>query len=285
VAKKTRKGSAGQTTRGLGATGFNGFTPWTPPPPPTGSYDPSLNQQLGASQRGIEDLRQDVATGNLRAGVDYGLDRDDILRSRGRGYADLDRSSHYAAEDLNSQTAALQRSYAQLQRRQAEGSRASGVLSQGLALQAAQKRAENYAIDRAPMVESWRRAQTQNQISRDRLTEDTDQGLGRLDLGYQRGWQDRNLTQLPRAEREAAEFGLDVDEMKGFQASQYGWEPAGMPKGMGTNRQGKQYIDRPEGNFIVRYDQFGNVLSKRRRRGSGGQVPYGTMIGSSAGGV
>ena len=285
-------------TSGLGANAFKGFTPYVPPPPPTGSYDPALNAAQGASQRGLGDFRQDTATANLRAGVDYGLDTDDITRSRDRGFFDIDRdygrgtsdldlSRSRGIEDYGTQIKGLERSYQQLQRRQGEGARAAGVLSGGIALQAAAKRAENMAIDRQPMDTNQNRFLTDNTTDRTRLTEDygTNRGRigedatlaqGRLDIGYQRGGIDRG-TALGRAEREGVEFGLDIGEQKAFQSSQSGYVPPTGPKNQGVTAAGVQYVERNEGNYIVRYDPQGRVLSRRLKPGTYGTVRPGSM--------
>lgn len=242
---------------------FQPFKPYKPPPPPAGSYDPALDAQLGAAHRGYEDLQQDTATADLRAGVDYGLDRGDVVQRRDRGYADLGLNESRTREDYGWQTQMLDRSYAQLARRQAEGARASGVLSGGLALQAAAKRAENEAVDRHPLDVNFNRAITDIGTQRTRLGEDTDSALGRLALGYERGGQDRT-SQLARAGREGAEFGQDVAAQRLYQAAQSGYVAPGPPKGQGVTAKGTPYKDKKVGNYIYRYDKSGKIISKRK---------------------
>jgi hypothetical protein len=214
------------------------------PKPPTGSYDPALDAQLRASERGLGDVRMDTATANTRALNDW--------TSAKQG---LDQDLHRGRQDLDWQVKLLDRSYQQLARRQGEGARAAGVLSGGIALQAAAKRAENLAIDRAPI-----------EVNRSRLKEDWGTATSQLKTDYDRGVEDRT-TGLGRAEREGEFFGLDVDEQKAFQATQYGWDPGKGPGNQGVGKKGVPYIDRREGDYIVRYDQSGNVLWRRLRSG------------------
>jgi hypothetical protein len=244
VARRRRGTFKPNPTVGLGTLGWKGFTPYVPPKPPTGSYDPALDAQLRASQRGLGDVRMDTATANTRSLNDFGTASQGIARDKARGYADI---------DWNLQM--LDRSYQQLQRRQAEGARAAGVMSGGIALQAAAKRAENQRIDERPL---W--------VQKNRLGEDASLAQEALKLDYGRGLEDRTMG-LTRAEREGSMFGLDVDEQKAFQATQYGWEPAQRPPNQGVTKSGVPYIERQEGNYIVRYDPQGNVLSRRLRPG------------------
>jgi hypothetical protein len=65
------------------------FKPYTVPPIPSGSYDPALDAQLYAAQRGYGDTAADVGTQTLRAGDDYGLNVEDINRTAGRSATDL----------------------------------------------------------------------------------------------------------------------------------------------------------------------------------------------------
>lgn len=270
---------------------FRPFRPYQPPPPPAGSYDPALDAQLGAARRGYEDLQQDTSTADLRAGVDYGLDRGDIERTsarsladldlgHGRGLTDLGTARTRGMEDYGQQIAMLNRSYQQLARRQAEGARVSGVLSGGLALQSAAKRAENQAIERQPLDTSYSRFMSDNDLARGRLDqdwttqrgrvgEDTDQAYGRLALGYERGGQDRT-TQLARAGRENTQFGLDVNSQELYQAAQSGYvapgkgQKGGMPKNEGVTARGTPYREQRQGGYIYRYDRTGKLISKRK---------------------
>jgi hypothetical protein len=246
VASGFQASSGPQVVNPGGQPQFPGFTPYKPPSPPTGSYDPALDAQLRASQRGLGDVRADTATANLRGLNDFTTASAGIDRDKARGYADIDR-----------QLGDLSRSYQQLARRQAEGARAAGVLSGGIALQAAAKRLENERLDQRPL---W--------TAKTRLGEDAALAQAALKLDYDRGLEDRT-TALTRAEREGTAFGLDTDEVKGFQATQSGWKPKGRPKNQGVNKKGVPYKEVRQNGFIYRIDQNGKVLSKRRAKGKG----------------
>jgi hypothetical protein len=106
---------------------------------------------------------------------------------------------------------------------------AHGLAYGGASLQAAAKRQANEAFDQQPI-----------DLSRARLGEDTGLQLGKLALDLAppdasnplggRRFQDRT-TQLTRAQREDAQFGLDIGAEKVFQATQANWAAEGVPQG------------------------------------------------------
>jgi hypothetical protein len=213
--------------------------PWVQPPPPTGSFDPALDAQRRAASRGLGDTVADVGTANVRDTVDYGLNRDDILRAQGRGLADLTTSRDRGYGDVDRQVAALHRGFQTLATRQAEQFNAAGVGAGGAALQAAAKRQANEAFDRQPLDTARQRIGEDFARGSGRLNEDTGLQLGRLALDYAppdatnplggRRFQDRT-TQVTRAQREDTAFGLDTGAEKIFQATQSGWVPPEPPK-------------------------------------------------------
>jgi hypothetical protein len=275
VAKKKGKVQPKPSVGIRGVSTYQGFTPYKPPPLPSGSYDPALDAQLGAAQRGYGDLQQDIGTADLRAGLDYGTNKALVERDRDRGFYDLRVARERATQDYDTDVAALQRAYQQLSRRQAEGARSQGVMSGGLALLSAQKRAENQAIERKAIDTNILRFAADNDLARTRLGEDATSQLGQLLTEYQRGGIDRG-TQLERAGRENTQFGLDIGTQKAFQAGQAGYvppkpgQPGGRPLNQGVNRAGVPYRDVVQGDWIVRYDQYGRKLSQRRRSSGGG---------------
>jgi hypothetical protein len=190
---------------------------WVQPPPPTGSFDPALDAQRRAASRGLRDTVTDIGTANTRDTVDYGLGRDSIMLAQTRGNADLDR-----------QMAVLQRGYQTLASQQRQQFQAHGLAYGGASLQAAAKRQANEAFDQQPL-----------DVARARLGEDTGLQLGKLALDLAppdasnplggRRFQDRT-TQLTRAKREDASFGLDIGAEKVFQATQSGWVPPTPPR-------------------------------------------------------
>lgn len=262
------------------ATTFKPWTPYVPPPPPAGSYDPALDAQGYAAQRGLLDLEQDIRTANTRGTVDYGLSRDDITRQRDRGFFDLDTARSRGDEDYRRNIEMLQRSYQQLGNRQSQQMRTQGVARGGAALQAASKRQANQAIDRQPIDTNYQRFSADNRLARTRLGEDSDLAFGRLALMSAppdasnpfggREFQDRT-TQLTRAQREGSAFGLDLNAQRYYQAAGAGWMPPG--RGETGGQAGNEYRDAQgnpyrvviQGNQAVGVDPSGRELWRRRR--------------------
>lgn len=267
------------------------FKPYQPPPVPTGSYDPALDAQYRAAQRGFQYSSQDAQQNQLRLSSDYGIQQGDIGRSwqrgnedmnlsfrygqedvgtqRDRGYSDLDLARSRGGEDYNRAVGQLTRNYDRLAGQQQEQQvRAGGLLRSGAALQAAQKRSENMAWDKAPIDTNYNRFLADNTTSRTRLGEDTsradqrqrealfigtaragedrDSALARAALGFERGSTDIN-TGSWRAGQEQQQFGLDVEAQKQFQAAQAGYvapqrgEPGGPPTNEFTSPSGTPY--------------------------------------------
>jgi hypothetical protein len=234
-----------------------------PPSPPTGSYDPALDAQRRAASRGLQDTEADTGIANTRDTVDYGLNRDDVLRAQTRGLENLTTSRDRGYGDVDRQVAVLQRGYQTLAGNQRQQFQAHGLAYGGAALQAAAKRQANEAFDQQPLDVA--RARIGEDFTRQsaRLGEDAGLQLGRLALDYAppdaanplggRRFQDRT-TALTRAQREDAAFGLDIGQEKVFQATQGGWVPPEPPK-------------RPRGRF------------PQGTRGRPGRRPN-TMVGS-----
>lgn len=226
--------------RRLIAGGVHGFRPYSPPPVPTGSYDPTLDAQLGQSQRGLGDLRQDTETANTRDTVDYQAQQGDI----------------------NRQIDQLHTGYEQLGGRQQEQANAAGLLRGGAMLQAAQKRAANEARDKVPMTEALQR------LALESAPPSADNPLGG------RRFQDRT-TALTRAEREGSQFGIDVNSQKLYQASQVGYvapgrgDPGGMPRNEHVSATGMHTRDVRIGGTVYTYDEHGNIIGRRRVPGPG----------------
>ena len=220
--------------------------PITSPPP--GSYDPAIDAQVGQVNRGLADLLNDyvrdygepgTALGG-RMGEDYGLGVQGVERDYGRGVqdvelgysrnvADLLRSRGRAGEDYGQSIAGLERNFAQLGSAQTQTARAAGVQRGGALAQALAKRAANKAIARQPIDTSFARFNEDSALTEGRLGEDRGLNLGRLgenrgvalgglQTSLLRGTEDA-ATQLARAQRENAQFGLDATTQKFFQAN------------------------------------------------------------------
>lgn len=173
-----------------------------PPVPPAGMYDPALEAQRRASQRGLLDFSQDTELGNARAGQDYTFGITGLQTQRQRGF-----------EDVARQVQMLTRGYGSLARRQAEGDAQAGVINPAIAAKQLQIRAANMAFDRQPLEAATRR-----------IAQDYSTGAGRLGVDYTRGGVDR-ATALARARRENTQFGLDIGAQERYQAVGAGWEP------------------------------------------------------------
>lgn len=248
----------GKTTVGGFGRRFDPYSPIVP----AGTYDPALDSQLGAAQRGYGNLQEDAATQSTRtladltfgqAQVGQGYDRNvaDLTQSRDRGLADLGTNRTRGTEDYNRNVQMLQRSYQQLAGRQQEQQNAAGVLKGGAVLQAAAKRKANEAIDRQPLDTNFQRfgqdidLQT-GRLNQDygtqfgRLGEDRTSSLSQLALGASRGQEDA-ATQLRRGGVELGQYGLDIGAQKLYQATQTGYVPPTKPSNEFRDKNGNPY--------------------------------------------
>lgn len=185
---------------GQGAPGGQ-QTPGVPtgviPRPPAGTYDPSLDAQLDAANRGFGDFQRDTELADTRAEQDYGFgkfdinrqaqrggedlanrftdatadwmlqgkdlqrssDRGmaDILRDRMRGTEDYGTTRGRFGEDRDRALAVLDRNYRNLGSAQGQGIRAAGAAGGGASAQAAAKRAGNKAFERQPIDTAYGR--------------------------------------------------------------------------------------------------------------------------------
>lgn len=242
--------------RGIRA-GFTGFTPFVAPTrPPPGTYDPSIDAQVGAANRGYQDLSVDTGIQNTRAQDDFllgqgelqkQLDRTlgDATTARGQQHSDYLLAQQNAAQDYGRQISDLQRSYDARAQAQTAGATAAGVQAGGALQQALNARMANQAHDRAPIDTNFQRfnqaADTGEQrqqsafdLSTGRAKEDFASQLGQLGLGLSRGNEDRANT-LARAGRETGQLGLDAKAQEWYQATQAGYDPGQKPKNEHTD--------------------------------------------------
>lgn len=205
-----------------GGIPFQGGGTARPTPPPTriayGTYDPQLDQQLGAARRGFGDLKEDLGIQESRQIQDYGFATGDVERGYGRSLADLLTNRGRAGEDYNRSVGNVKLNYSRLANAQAQAQNAGGVLG-GAIEQAKAKRAANQAREIEPITESFGRFQADSALTEERMGEDKSTDLGRLLTGLERGEQDRDITQT-RGGRELKEFRQDIRELKAFQAAQ-----------------------------------------------------------------
>jgi hypothetical protein len=140
--------------------GFGKFTPETNPPP--GTYDPSIDAQVRAGQRGYGDLQQDTDIANQRGEDDFLLGSGELQKQLQRQLADAATSRTNQHADYETGIADLIRGYTRQGVSQAEHANAAGVVGTGGALQQAlEKRTANLAHDRAPLDTNEQRAQSE----------------------------------------------------------------------------------------------------------------------------
>lgn len=203
------------------------FKPFVAPTrPPPGSYDPSLDAQLRGSERGLGDLTQDTERDNARSLNDYNLSANDIREAKARSLADILRGRTEGREDYTRTVQGLDQGYSRLASSQAEAGNAAG-LAGGFAQQAAEKRAANYTTDRAPVDTGYQRFTGESAQAETRLNENTEDALGKLTLGYQRGNEDR-LQALTRGTREQGFFNSDIGDARFYSARGSGYVPPTM---------------------------------------------------------
>src|SRR5258707_1164593 len=91
--------------RNIGTTGPRGplttgaRAPYTLPPVPAGTYNPTLDAELSASQRGVQDVENEVGTQQARDTTDYGLGVEGINREAQQGLQSIATSRERQAQD------------------------------------------------------------------------------------------------------------------------------------------------------------------------------------------
>jgi hypothetical protein len=222
--------------------------------PPPGSYDPNLDIQEGQANRGLGNLLENLDVTGDRALEDYGIgnaafdvqgkrNQEDYDTAKGlteRGYArqgaDLSTALKQGGEDYGTNVAGLQRQYKQLGDQQGGQQRQAGAFAgSGAAIQAARKRVENEAYDRAPIDTAYSRFKEGNALAQTRLGEDQTSDMSTLDRQLHRGEDDITVgrgglvtglrrtnedigTQGRQAKDENTEFGQDIAKVRQFQA-------------------------------------------------------------------
>src|SRR3954463_8562660 len=255
-----------------------GFTPFKAPVnPPPGTYDPAIDAQVRAAQRGYGDLGQDYTVGKTRAQDDYltatGYDQadyqnalGDLTQTHDRSLSDLLLGRSRGAEDYNSSIAGLDRSYQRLGGRQAQSAAAAGVSGGGALAQALAKRTANEAIDRAPIDTNYNRFLSDSQTQEGRVNQDFATGssrlqdqlnrqLGAASLGLDRTYGDQGdeTVKLARAGRENTAFGIDATASRWGQAAQTGYTAPEKPANEHTDpRTGQTFrlVRTPAGQLV-----------------------------------
>lgn len=162
--------------------------PGTPglPPPPVGTYDPTIDYNAGASQRGFENQRDDASTAYSQGKEDYGLDLGDITRNRDRTNENLSTQKFRLNEDYATATKELGRQFGILGRQQGERAAQQGVTSAGLLAKSAGVRGENQQREQAGLDRTRMRGLVDINTEWNRNNENFDQAKTRLDLGFGR---------------------------------------------------------------------------------------------------
>jgi hypothetical protein len=246
------------------------FTPYTAPTsPPAGTYDPTLDSQLGAVQRGLGYTLGGLDTTGQRAEVDYGQQTHDLTTQRDQSLADLLSSHTRATQDFATQGARLgedhttnldtiTRNYQRLGAQQAGAAQQAGVATEGGTLAAALKaRTANQGLDDTAENTSYGRATSDLATQQQRESDDYATQTGRVTsayndptygslaqagTAYQRGIDDR-ATQAGQAGIEATQYGLDTTAQKNFQAQQAGYVAPARPSNEFSDAKGSYKLD------------------------------------------
>ncbi len=245
----TPSGSAGDT----GAVTAEDGTTFTPPPFMT--YDPALDANLRATQRGLQDIQQDFKHQKRIDRQDFKQTKGDIQQEKQRGKQDIGRdaargrldftqkredigkSAARGEQDFNVRLGNLVTNYGIKATGQMQAANAQGVADAGTLAAGAQARAENFVRDKAPLdlarerqqgdiaTALTRTATDEGQFEQDisRSTTRLGQDIGRSKLLTKRDFLRARIDQrrnLNRAEREAAIAVSDTTAQEIFQARQ-----------------------------------------------------------------
>lgn len=209
--------------------------------PPFLSYDPSIDAERRAQQRGLKDILKDTSRAQRYAREDLTQKQADIGRSQARGLEDIGRTYSQGAEDIstrqargmedfNTQLTNLIRGFQQKGQQQTQTANAAGVLDPSTQAASAARRAENLAVARQPIdtgiarlgedtARSFSRLTGSTQLATSRLGEDTTRDYGLAKQDYQRTGLDLT-TKLRRAKREQQIGNLDLIQQAIFNARQ-----------------------------------------------------------------
>lgn len=185
----------------------DGQGPYTSPP--AFSFDPAIEAERRAAQRGLMDVAQDIKIATRRADEDKRQELHDLnvtrkrgahdirlRRSRGledisRERADVEREQARGEQDFSLRLDNLVRRYATQARSQSQDANAQGVLDESTQAASAAAREANFAYERLPldialgrMREDAGLAREELGIEQSRLQQDTRTDLHRLRRDY-----------------------------------------------------------------------------------------------------
>jgi hypothetical protein len=223
--------------------------------PPFLTYDPAIEAQRRAAERGLEDTEAKLKTEghfqhtdlvtamrNLKRTAHY--KRTDIGTTFNRGTqrlgyqeADTKQQAQRTGEDFQTKLATIARQFGELGQRQGEAANAAGVNDAGTGAASAVVRGRNQGFAEAPIHTAQARlgedlAQALGRIgtARGQLSEDQSRSLGRLqqDVGFERGKAKREFGQdkftrqreLEQARREQAIANQNLLEQEIYSARQ-----------------------------------------------------------------
>lgn len=216
--------------------------------PPAGFYDPALDAQQRAGDRGLAQMLQDLGKAGTRAddqlrvdkgqinqGADWSLA--DLLTGKNREGEDYSTATGRAGEDHSTNLATIGRNYQRLGSSQAGSAVQAGVGSGGTFAAAKAARdtnqglettAENTGFNRstADMLTQHNRSGEDYTTQKGRVETTRGQQLGDADRLYGYGVVDRADTGQ-RATDENTFFGQDTGAQKLYQAGQQGWVAPG----------------------------------------------------------
>lgn len=201
--------------------------PWQAASPPPGSYDPTIDANQNAAWRGLGDLRQDVERTNTRSANDLSLaigadGQSGIGQQKAWSLSDNMRSRTRSQEDHGTATANLGRQYGNLARSQGQQAQQAGAVGGGALADALLKRTANQGREQSGLDTSLSRTLADLSTSDQRIEKSAQDRVGNATLDYGRGVEDRNQVQVPRAQREYTQFGVDSEKQRSFQASSNG---------------------------------------------------------------
>lgn len=248
------------------------WKPFKLPPVPAGSYNPTLDAELSASQRGVQDTENEVATDEARDTTDYGTGVEGINREAQQGLESIATQRQQEQQNYQQALQRLGESYKRLGVTQGEQQNQAGVLEGGAVLQAAAKRASNENKERQPLAQSDERTLAALGTKQQELEQNKALKLAQLALtdappeeGNPVGGRDFQdlVTKLTKAQREGAYFGLDTAAQKDYQAAQAGYVPPAAPKGQRTTQSGQTYHTISHGNEWWDVTPSGQVIKRR----------------------
>lgn len=205
------------------------------------SYDPSIEAERRAQQRGLKDILKDTHRARVYAGQDLSQKQADIGRTQSRGLQDINteytqgvqditRRQTRGSEDFTTQLDNLVRGFQQKGQQQTQVANAAGVNDASTAAAAAARRAENLAVARQPIDTGRQRLAEDTATAFGRLTGQTGLATSRLGEDVTRDYslakQDHSrtirdlLTKLRRAKREQQIGNLDLIQQEIYNARQ-----------------------------------------------------------------